>query len=537
RVAYIALLANAPVATSEDLESPKTQTFALVLRKLDQLTPSPLPETTGAIAPFFSPDGRWIGFFSDGSLKKVSSDGGPPVTLCQIPNPLGASWAEDGFIYFAVAGKAEILRVPEEGGTPAVVVQAANGENVATFLWPQMLPGNQTLLFTTANASWMAQHYRIEAYSLRTGKRTVLMDEGSNARYLAPGYLVFTRGGVLMGAPFAASSLKVSGPAVPLIDGIAWDQWFGAADYALSSTGTLIYLTGGEQTAFRLVSVDTAGKVQPLGSQVRGFEDLSVSPDGRRIATTIVEEGGADVWIYNRDRDALTRLTQKGNCGDPLWSPDGTRIIYTDPTSLYRVAADGGSPPETLHTGQWAEADSFSPDGTELLFSTFSPATNDAALWRMAVQTGAQPIQMFPGVARVEDARFSPDGHWIAYVSAQSGASQVYVQPYPGPGERVQVSTDGGREPVWAPNGSQLYFRNRTKFMSVDVSTHPALAVGKARVLFEGNFLLTHHDYGLLPDGHHFIMIQQLGDTPPTDLHVVVNWADELKSRLSGKGA
>jgi hypothetical protein len=168
-----------------------------------------------------------------------------------------------------------------------------------------------------------------------------------------------------------------------------------------------------------------------------------------------------------------------------------------------------------------------------VLYSTFSSATNDAKLWLQPINGSAQPKQMFPGVARVVDARFSPDGHWIAYVSAQSGLAQVYLQAFPGPGERVQVSTDGGREPVWAPSGSELYFRTATKFMAVDVNARPGLSVGKPRVLFEGDFLLTHHDYGLLPDGRHFVMIQPVGKKPLAELHVVVNWADELKARLS----
>jgi eukaryotic-like serine/threonine-protein kinase len=533
RVAYIALQGS-ETGKSGDLVSPQTQTFQLVVRKLDQLAPTPLPETAGASGPFFSPDGRWIGFFSGGALKKVSSDGGPPVTVCEVSSIAGASWGDDGFIYFAPSGVAEIRRVPEDGGTPKVVVQAGNKEKVASFRWPQILAGSKTVLFTTAGASWLAQHYRTEAYSLATGKRTVVMNEGANARYLSPGYLVFTRGEVLMGAPFDAEGLKVTGPAVPLVKAVTRDEWFGAADFALSSSGTLIYLTGGVQTAYRLVSVDMAGKIEPLGTLERGFEDLSVSPDGKRIATTIVENASADLWIYNRERDALTRLTQAGDCGDPLWSPDGNRVIYTNPASLSAVAADGSSPPEKLNSEQWAEPDSFSPDSGELLYSTFSLAVNDAALWRLPIKGSAQPKQMFPGVARVMDARFSPDGHWIAYVSAQSGLAQVYLQAFPGPGERVQVSTDGGREPVWAPNGSELYFRAATKFMAVGVKARPALAVGKPRLLFEGDFLLTHHDYGILPDGRRFIMIQPVGGKlMPAEMHVVVNWSEELKARVS----
>jgi len=533
RVAYVAFQ-GPETGKSGDLISPQTQSFELVARKLDQLAPTPLPDTAGGTAPFFSPDGRWIGFFSGGALKKVSSDGGPPVTLCEVTSIFGASWGDDGFIYFAPSGVAEIRRVPEEGGSPKVVVQAGSGEEVTFFRFPQVLPGSKAVLYTTVGAGWLAQHYKTEAYSLATGKRTVLIDEGANARYLPPGYLVFTRGDVLMAAPFDSHALKITGPAAPLVQGVTRDEWFGAVDYALSSTGTLVYLTGGVQTAFRLVSVDMTGKVQPLGSQERGFEDLSVSPDGKRIVTTLVENGSADLWIYDRERDALTRLTQTGNSADPLWSPDGNRVIYTTTHRLFVMTADGSSPPQALNSQSWAEADSFSPDGGELLYSTFSPATNDAALWHLPLRGSAQPEQMFPSVARVFDARFSPDGRWIASNSAQSGRAQIYLQAFPGPGERVQVSTDGGREPVWAPDGSQLYFRNGTKLMAVDVRTRPALAVGKPRLVFEGNFVLSHHDYGILPDGRHFIMIQPVeGKMPPAELHVVVNWSEELKTRLA----
>jgi serine/threonine-protein kinase len=535
QIAYVAVKTN-PNREYGDLVSPQTATVGLMLRRLDQLAPTPLPDTTGGSAPFFAPDGRWIAFYADGALKKIPTDGGPPITLCQIPKLIGGSWGDDGFIYVALYGLAEIQRIAQEGGTPTTVVKVGKDDAVSSFRWPQMLPGSKSLLFTSSGAAWLSKHYKTEAYSLSTGKRTVVMDEGANARYLAPGYLVFTRGDILMGAPFDASSLKVTGTVVPLIQGITRDEWFGAADYALSSTGTLIYSTGGMQTDYRLVSVDMAGKIEPVGAQVRGFEDLSVSPDGNRVATTIVENGSADVWIYNRERDALTQLTEKGACGDPLWSPDGNRVVYTDPENLYIVPADAGSPPVSLNTGQWAEADSFSPDGSELVYSTFTPATQNAATWLLPMKPAAQPTRIFPDVPRVFDARFSPDGHWIAYASAQSGRTEVYVQAYPGPGARVQVSSGGGHQPLWSPNGSELYFRTPTKFFAADVTTRPALAVGKPRLLFEGNFVMSHHDYSLLPDGRHFIMIQPVGTEPPAELHVVVNWAEELKARLAAVG-
>ena len=398
QIAYVAVKTN-PNRENGDLVSPQTETVGLMLRRLDQLAPTPLPDTTGGSAPFFSPDGRWIAFYADGALKKIPTDGGPPITLCQIPKLIGGSWGDDGFIYVALYGLAEIQRIAQEGGTPTTVVKAGKDDAVSSFRWPQILPGSKSLLFTSSGAAWLSKHYKTEA-SLSTGKRAVVMGEGANARYLAPGYLVFTRGDILMGAPFDASSLKVTGTVVPLIQGITRDEWFGAADYALSSTGTLIYSTGVMQTDYRLVRVDMAGKVEPVGAQVRGFEDLSVSPDGNRVATTIVENGSADVWIYNRERDALTQLTEKGACGDPLWSPDGNRVVYTDPENLYIVPADAGSLPVSLNTRQWAEADSFSPDGSELVYSTFTPATQNAATWLLPMKPAAQPTRIFPDVPR-----------------------------------------------------------------------------------------------------------------------------------------
>jgi serine/threonine-protein kinase len=536
RIAYVSMRPIPSSGKGEDLVAPRAETYALFVRKLDQLEPVLLAETPAGTSPFFSPDGRWIGFHSDGAIKKVPSDGGPPLTVCEAPGILGASWGDDGYIYFAPSGVGEIRRVPEEGGTPATVVKEATTQGMTNFRWPRILPGGKAVLFTTSETNWLARHYKTEAYSLATGKRTVVLDDSADGRYLPGGYLVFLRGNVLMVARFDVSALKVTGPAVPVVNEVTGDEWFGSADYGLSSTGTLVYLTGGVQRDYRLVSADMAGKAEPIGNLVRGFEDLSVSPDGKQVAVTLVENATADVWVYNLQRDALSRLTQKGDCGDPLFSPDGSNVFYTNPSSLYVSPADGSRPAESLNTGLWAEPESFSAGGANILYSTFSPVNNEASLWLLPVKGGSPPTQVLPGIARVHDGRFSPDGRWLAYVSAQSGVSQVYLQAYPGSGERVQVSSDGGREPLWSPDGKQLYFRTPTKFLSADVKTAPELAVAKPRLLFEGNFLMTHHDYGLLPDGKHFILIQPVGKTPLGELHVVVNWAEELKTRLPAVG-
>ncbi|HTX35877.1 MAG TPA: protein kinase [Bryobacteraceae bacterium] len=535
RIAYVSLSDSRLTGTNGSLVV--AQPTQLVVKRLAGAAPTSIPGSAGAEAPFFSPDGRWIGFFQDGMLKKVSADGGPVLVLCEVTRNVGASWAENGFIYFAANGVGEILRVAEGGGTPQAVVRASSGERVAGFRWPQVLPGGTTVLFTTFGVDFLARQYRIEAYSFNTGQRRVLVDQGANARYLAPGYLVFTRDKVLMAAPFDAKDVRITGPAIPVVDGITADDWNGAADFAVSSTGALLYLTGGVEKAYRLVQVDRHGAGEPLGKWQRGFEDLSISPDGKHLAATIVENAGADVWIYDMGRDVLARLTDSGNCSDPLWPPSGNHVVYScssPEARLFTAASDGSSPAEPLLTAPAAEADSFSPNGRRLLYSTFSLARNDAALWILPLEGDRQPISIFPSSARVPDARFSPDGHWIAYVSTQAGRIQVYVQSYPAPGERMQVSTDGGEEPIWAPDGSELYFRNDAKVMGVDVKFKPALDVGKPHELFEGTYRLSHHGYGIQPDGRHFIMIQPVGGAQSRgELQVVLNWSDELKQRLA----
>ena len=534
RVAYVSLTGARLTATSGGLTV--AQPTELMVKRLAGGAPIPAQGAAGAAAPFFSPDGRWIGFFADGKLKKVSSDGGPALDLCDVPSNAGASWGADGFIYFSAGGQGEILRIPEGGGAPQVVVRAAAGERVAGFRWPQILPGGNAVLFTTFGVEYLARQYRIEACSLKTGRREVLVERGANARYLAPGYLVFTRNNVLMGAPFDAGNARITGPAIPLLAGVTSDAWNGSADFAVSSTGTLLYFTGGVETAYRLVLVDRHGAAEPLGKTQRGFEDLSVSPDGKHVAATIVENAGADVWIYDTGRDVLARLTDSGNCSDPLWAPYGNRVTYgcsSPDARLFTAAADGSSPPEPLLAAPSAEANSFSPDGRRLLYSTFSVATNDAALWVLPLEGDRRPMAIFPGSARVPDARFSPDGRWIAYVSAQSGRKQVFVQAYPGPEPRVQVSTEGGDEPIWAPGGSELFFRNGPKMLAVDLKLGPALDVGMARELFEGAYRISHHGYAILPDGRHFIMIQPAGGAQAQgELQVVLNWPDELKPRF-----
>ncbi len=529
RMVYVSLVNNQSAGTSGGLVV--AQPTHLVVRRLDEASVVPLAETTGGAAPFFSPDDLWIGFFADGKLKKVSVEGGPATVLCDAASNAGASWGDDGFIYFAPDGIAEVLRVREDGGTPKVVVKASSEEQVVSFHWPQILPGGKLLVFTTFSIPYQTRHYPIEMYSIKTGQRRVLIDEGGNARYLASGYLVFTRSDVLMAARFDGKDSSMPGPAITLAEGVTADPWNGSADYGVSSTGTLLYLTGGVQTSYRLVR--RKGAAQPLGKWERGFEDVSVSPDGKQVVTTIVENAAADVWIYSNPRDALTGLTSRGDCSDPLWWPDGRRVVYTCGEELFTMGAAGSGPVEPLLRASSAEPDSFSPDGRELLYSVFSAARNEAALWVVPLAADRQPKLLLPAVSRVADARFSPDGHWIAYVSAESGREQVYAQVYPDPGMRVQVSTDGGNQPIWARSGRELFFRNGAKLMAVDVKLDAELGMGKAHELFEGRYRLSHHGYDVLPDGQHFVMIQPSGEAQvPAELQVVANWSEELKKRV-----
>ena len=510
-------------------------TRQIFLRALDSLEAKPLAGTEGANTPFFSPDGQWLGFFAGGRLKKISvSGGGGAQTLGTAGNPLGATWTGKGTIIFAGTTASLLQLIPEAGGPPQAVTRLEKGE--ISHGLPEMLPAGKAVLFA-AGAGGVDT--RIVAQSLSSGERHDLVPGGTAPRYAASGHLIYWQGGNLMAAPFDGRQLQITGPPVTVTQGVQRAGNFGGVQYALSGTGSLAYVPGAAQEAERLVWVSRNGTEQSFGPP-HAYMWPQLSPDGRHVGVTIGELE-RQVMVYDFARETLSRFTFEGSTSQlAVWTPDGKRIVLASnregPTlNLFWQSADRSGALERLTTSEYALAPkSFSPDGKLLAYVEINPNTGyDIWVLRLS-DLKAQPWLQTPFNESVP--QFSPDGHWLAYISDESGIYEVYAQPYPGPGGKYQISTEGGTEPVWNPNGKELFYRNSDKMMAVDVATQPGFSVGKPRILFQGQYVPTSATfpyYDVSRDGQRFLMIKESEDKPAlTQIVVVQNWFEELKARV-----
>jgi len=342
----------------------------------------------------------------------------------------------------------------------------------------------------------------------------------------------------MMAVPFDPERLETKGAAVPVAEGISLTN-NGGAQYSFSTTGTLLYVSGGIAGAQnKLVWVNRNGTEQILEAAPGDYDNPRVSPDGRHVALEL----GQQIWIYDLSRDTLTPLTFEGNVNaDPAWTPDGKRISFRSnkdgPTNIYWQLADGSGGGERLTTNQVTQIPkSWSPDGQFLAFHENNPTTKkDIWVLRLSDRK-AEPLVRTP--FNEGAPIFSPDGHWLAYISDESGRQEIYVQPYPGPGGKWQISTEGGSEPAWNRNGRELFYRSGNKMMAVEVTTQPTFSAAKPRLLFEGQYLsvqagLTNTSYDVSPDGQRFLMVKEVGRTvSTTQINVVQNWFEELKQKV-----
>ena len=530
----------------------------LYVRAMDRLSATPLAGTDGGVNPFFSPDGQWVGFYfssprgpAEGELRKVRLGGGPAVTLCKAASIFGASWGSDGTIVFATARNGGLWRVPAAGGTPEALTTPQPGEY--SHRLPHMLPGGHAVIFTILKAANRWDDTQVVVRSLATGEQTVLITGGSDGRYVSTGHLVYVRLGTLMAVPFDPVRLAVTGNATGLIDGVMQAANRNLSDMAntlagqftVSDTGALIYVTGGAVPAAdrSLAWVDRQGASQALPAPPRPYFAPRLSPDGQRVAVH-TQQDVRQVWSYDIGRNALSAVTVDGHSSHGIFSPDGKRVVFRSGAAgsednLYWKAADGSGTAERLTTSARSQTPaSWSPDGNTLAFveEGDSPGFFQFDIWvlsigdrktRAVVQTAAH--ESFP--------EFSPDGRWLAYVSDQSGRQEVYVQPYPGPGERHPISTNGGEQPAWNRSGRELFYvqpgaSGSRKLMSVRIRTAPAFLAGTPETLFERVDLQSAwgRSYDVAPDGQRFLItVRKEQPTAPAQMIFVHNWTEELK--------
>jgi eukaryotic-like serine/threonine-protein kinase len=534
----------------------KGGTQQLYLRAMDSLAAKPIPGTEGGVSPFFSPDGQWLGFFVGGKLKKVSVSGGPALTLGDAALPHGASWDSQGMIAFSPTQVSALQQVSDAGGTPQPLTRREKRE--VTQRWPEFLPGGKAVLFAASATTVNWTNAQVAVQSVRTGERRNLIQGATQPRYVPSGHLVYAQGGSLMALPFDPQRLTATGGAVPVVEGVLQSISSGSAQYSFSATGSLAYVPGGVMASqWRLVWVDRKGVEQVLPAPAHSYRTPRLSPDGRRLALTI-DDSESNIWLYDLARDTLTRFTFQGNYNlMGAWTPDGKRIAFESDTgggalNLFWQLADGSGGLERLATSEFTEGpSSWSPDGQMLAFFEINPTTGyDIWVLRMSdpsTSSGQVPsagsgqgrkAQPFLRTPFTEGApQFSPDGRWLAYVSDESGRFEIYVQPYPGPGGKWQISTEGGTEPVWNPKGRELFYRSGDKMMAVDIATQPGFAAGKPRMLFEGQYVptpATLHNYDVSPDGQRFLMLKpsEQAQSAPTQINVVLNWFEELKQKV-----
>jgi serine/threonine-protein kinase len=430
------------------------------------------------------------------------------------------------------------MRIPAAGGTPQTLATPDPKKNELFYLSPQLLPGGKQVLFSIA----LSGTGQTAALDLRTGEKKILFENViASGRYLptgpgsSQGHIVYYRTGSLMAVAFNANRMEVKGSPIPVLDGV---QGYSNSPFALlgiSDSGTLAYVAGGSGagSAFTLVWVDRTGVEQPVPAPPRNYVSLRLSPEGQRIALVIPGQG-LQLWIYDLARGTLRNLTSEGSGGDAIWTPDGKRLIFSPPsgTSVVSTPADASDPPSILASVENSRVrpSSVSPDGKLVIGYKFN-----GGLWVMPLPEGSSgnaKLQPFlDSRSQKFDAAFSPDGHWVAYRSNETGNREIYVAPYPGPGGKFLISTDGGTTPRWSGDGRELFYRNGDKMMAVDVQTSPAFRAGTPKVLFQGNYV---NSYDVAPDGKRFLMIKPPGaaQSPTDQVTLVLNWFEELRRRV-----
>ena len=503
----------------------------LYLRPLDQPRATPIAGTEGASSPFFSPDGEWVGFFADGKLKKILLDGGVPVTIADAPRPRGATWAPDGSIIFTPGVNTGLFRVSAAGGAVQALTTTDSSKAQISHRWPEVLPDGESVLLTVWGGR--TEEARIAVLHLRTGRLHILPIEGaSSPHFVQPGNLVYRRASSLFAVPFDAATFEVTNVPTPVADGIAVHQ-LSAVHATVSRTGVLVYVSADDAPGeLALQWVDRQGRDSPSAISARALEEPRISPDGTRLVVT-VRENNADVWVFDLITGARTRLTVEADEDEtPVWGPAADRITFSAARRglrrcVFYKRADGAGTEQLLwrveKNDDHLHADGWSANGRTLALTNLLTSSEGSDIWTLTPDDNPRFRPFLVTPFNEGGARFASDGRSIAYVSDESGRNEVYVRPFPGPGPAVQISTDGGSEPVWARSGDELFYRNGDKMIAASIRLLPETQVRNRQVLFEAPYVHGRRqpaNFDVSPDGR-FIMVKDVGQ-PVARLNLVL---------------
>ncbi len=515
----------------------------LWVREHDQLTSTPIPGTENAGTPFFSPDGRRIGFVVNGSkLRTVSLDGGPTQSLTDSANTTGGDWGRDGYVYFEV--DSGVARIRASGGTIEPLYNIYQHKESGAE-WPVLLPGGKGLLFRTRRPNQPVADFQIVAMPLPKGEPHPLM-RGVYARYSPTGHLlVVTADGKLVAAPFDLKKLALTGPPMGLLEGIGVEVGGFSTNVALSDNGTLVYTTGSAVRSRQPIWVTRQGVATPVDStwEPQGsIAAISLAPDGRSLAVDVIQNGVNVIWIKRIPTGPYSRLTFGDTANlRPSWSSDGRSLVYvgnasTNGGSVMVRRADGTGAAQTLVRSPFLFAQAFEThDGKWILArrSFFEEGSGDIYGIRKGDST---LVPLVTGPATEAEPAVSPDGRWLAYTSLESGVPEVYVRPFPDAASaRWQVSTAGGGDPVWSHSGRELFYRSANEqLMSVAVHPGPTFSFEQPKPLFStANYVNINPvpSFDVSPDDKRFLFLRETAPDERNEVIVVQNWTEEMKAR------
>jgi serine/threonine protein kinase/Tol biopolymer transport system component len=508
----------------------------LWLRPFNALAAQPLAGTEGTTRPFWSPDSRFLGFFADGKLKKIEVTGGPPQKICDAASGADGSWSSEGVILFDGRPQDPIYRVAAAGGTPAIAMVAEAGRKESLVAWPEFLPDGRHFLYMAQGQRPEDHMYRVGSLDSKESKR--LGAAQSLVTYAPPGHILFVRENTLVAQPFDAKALKTTGEPVPLAEHIGTVST-GLARFSVSRNGVLVYRTG--ESASRLLWVDRSGRELSTIGDPADYSDTLLSPTADRLALVLTDPrvGKADIWIRDLAREVSSRFTfDSGDDVSPLWSPDGKTIVFSSNRGgqfdLFAKSVGGGGQEEVLvRNDELKFAHSWSRDGRYIAFQSRGKKTG-WDIWILPTFGDRKPTLFLQTSFNELRPAFSPDGRWIAYQSNESGRGEIYVQAFPGPGGKWQVSSAGGVEPAWRADGKEIYYgAPEQKLMAVDIKAGESFQAGVPHPLFQARVQpITNVRNHYLPtgDGQRFLLLAPVGRESLVPTTVVLNWNAELGS-------
>ena len=511
----------------------------LYLRSLNATAVQPIAGTEEATYPFWSPDGEYIGFFTPGKLKKVAIASGAVQTICDAVDGRGATWNGEGTIVFAPAGDSALFTVADSGGAAAQLTNPEKGG--LSHRHPQFLPDGKHVLYFAGDTGNALGIFVVDVNSKKT---QFVVEASSGARYVEPGYLLYVKERSLLAQPFNPRSLKVSGRAIPIAQQVQYGALRWVSNYTASNNGLLLYQgqEGGGQ--WQLTWMDLDGKELGKVGEPREQASDTLSPDGKKAVVVVRDQNGskASLWMYDVPRGVASRFTfDEGHDDDPVWSPDSRQVAYSvsspEGWKIYSKAADGtGSPKELLSAADTIHPSAWSPDGKILTYDAVNSKNKKFEVWTLPLSGEQKPYAFLRGEAHFHSGNFSADGRWFVYMSNETGRDEVYLTPFPGPGEKRQVSLQGGIFGSWfgqhgiANEGIFYVDPAPGKAMLVPITLKGStLEFGQACVLFGGRSFPDANGASFAPDWKRFLVSLSTGNETSGSLQMVSNWPAELQ--------